>query len=166
MKRLTYPVISWFLLICIVLVGIVGIPQVVNAGTTGNDPVFAISNLDISPAEASAGQNIIIGATIDETNNISGIYESTLKINGTVEESKPFSVGALGSKQITFTTSRDVAGVYSVDLDGLIGSFTVSEEAANGSSESSFPTAAIIGGIIGVVAVVGLLVFSWKKKKA
>ena len=165
MKRLSYPVISWFLIICLVLVGMAGITQVVKAGTTGNDPIFTISDLVISPAEAGVGQSISISATVEETNNISGIYESTLTINGIVEESKPLTVGALESKQITFTVSRDETGAYSVDLDGLTGLFTISEEAASGSSDSSFPTAAVIGGIIGVALVVGLFVF-WKKKKA
>ncbi|GAI72870.1 unnamed protein product [marine sediment metagenome] len=50
-----------------------------------------------------------------------------LRINGAAEATKEVTIHAGFSKEVTFTISRDIAGTYSVDVDGLIGSFTVKE---------------------------------------
>jgi len=166
MKIIPFLTIRWLLVSCLVLVGIFVAAQAVEAGTPGNEPVFEISGLVISPAEANTGQTITISATIYETANISGIYEGTLKINDMVEETKPVSVGPLANAKITFTVSKNVAGTYSVDLDGLTGSFTVIGEPVNDSSGSSFPTVPVIVGIVAAVVIVGLLIFYLNKRRA
>ena len=165
MKKIPFLTVRWLLVSCLVLVGIFAAAQAVEAGTPGNEPEFTISGLVISPAEANTGQTITISATINETANISGIYEGTLRING-VEETKSVTVGPNASKQITFTVSKNVAGTYSVDLDGLTGSFTVIEESTNGSSGSSFPTVSVVVGIVAALVIVGLLIFYLNKRKA
>jgi len=157
---------------CFILFGIIMIvfPQNVNAGTGQPSAGFTIGSLMISPAEANTGQNITISATIKETNNISGNYAGTLKINGTVEATQLIFVGSNESKTITFTISINEAGVYSVDLDGLTGSLTVTGEpvidssGSSGSSASSFPTVPVVIGIIAVAVIVGLFIFSRVKK--
>lgn len=165
MKKIPFLTVRWLLVSCLVLVGIFAAAQAVEAGTPGNEPEFTISGLVISPAEANTGQTITISATINETANISGIYEGTLRING-VEETKSVTVGPNASKQITFTISKNVAGTYSVDLDGLTGSFTVIGEPTNGSSDSSFPTVPVVVGIVAALVIVGLLIFYLNKRKA
>lgn len=169
MKKIQFLTVRWLVTFCLVFVGIFAAAQAVEAGTPGNEPVFTISGLVISPAEASTGQTITISATITESNNISGIYEGTLKINGVVEESKSVTVGPNGSEQLTFTVTKNVAGTYSVDLDGLTGSFTVIGEPINGSSDSSdssFPTVPVVVGIVAAVVIVGLLIFYLNKRRA
>jgi hypothetical protein len=47
-----------------------------------------------------------------------------------VEATKEVTVNAGLSKEVTFTTTRDIAGTYLVDVDGLTGSFTVEEKPA------------------------------------
>jgi hypothetical protein len=169
MKKLPFLTARWLLVSCLVLVGIFAAAQAVEAGTPGNEPEFTINGLVISPAEANIGQTITISATIEETANISGIYEGTLRINDVVEETKPVTVGPNGSKQITFTVSKNVAGTYSVDLDGLTGSFTVTGEPTNGSSGSSgssFPTVPVVVGIVAAVVIVVLLILYLNKRRA
>jgi hypothetical protein len=135
------------------------------AGTPGEESIFTISGLNISPTEANTGQNITISAIIEETNNKSGIYESTLRIDDTVEETQSLTIAPLGSEQITFIISKSVAGEYSVDLDGLRGSFTVIGDPVSDSSDSSFPTVAVVIGIVAAVVIVGLLVFYLNRRK-
>jgi hypothetical protein len=165
MKRIPFQAIRWLLIIGLVLVGITAIPQAIEAGTPGNEAIFEISNLVISPAEADTGQSITISATIRETNNISGIYEGTLRIDGAVEETKALTVGPEVTTKITFTVSKNEAGVYSVNLDGLTGSFTVTGETTTEPADSSFPTASVVGGIVAAVVVVGLILFFLNKRK-
>ena len=164
MKRIPFQAIRWLLITGLVLAGITAIPQAIEAGTPGNEAIFEISNLVISPAEAETGQTITISATIRETNNISGIYEGTLRINDVVEATKTLTVGPLATEEITFTVSKNEAGVYSVKLDTLTGSFIVTGETTD-PSDSSFPTASVVGGIVAAVVVVGLILFFLNKRK-
>ena len=165
MKSISFLTVRWLIISCLVLFGIFAAAQAVEAGTPGNEPEFTISGLVISPAEANTGQTITISATITESANISGIYEGTLRINDAVEETKPISVGPKASEQITFTISKNEAGVYSVDLNGLEGSFTVTGESIDDSSGSSFPTIPVVVGIVAAVVIVGLLIFYFNKRK-
>jgi len=64
------------------------------------------------------------------TGGKSGSYEVTLKIDGVVADTKEVTVSAGLSKEVTFTTSKDIAGTYSVDVNGLTDSFVVREAAA------------------------------------
>jgi hypothetical protein len=165
MKKLQLIGIRWLLISCLVIACILAIPQGIEAGTPGEESVFTISGLVISPAEANTGQSITISATIEETNNKSGIYEGTLRIDGTVEETKSLTIAPLGSEQISFEISRGEAGEYSVNLDGLTGSFTVTGEPVSDSSESSFPTVAVVIGVIAALVIVGGLVYYLNRRR-
>lgn len=166
MKCVSFLAVRWLLISCLVLVGIFAAAQAVEAGTPGNEPEFTIGGLVISPAEANTGQTITISATVTESANISGIYEGTLKINDAIEETKPVTVGPNSSATITFTITKNEAGTYLVDLDGLEGSFTVTGEHIDDSSGSSFPTIPVVIGIVAGVVIVGLLIFYLNKRKA
>jgi len=54
----------------------------------------------------------------------------TLKVNGVLAATKEVTVSAGFSKEVTFAISKDIAGTYSVDVNGLTDSFTVKEEEA------------------------------------
>ena len=162
MRKIQLLSMRWLLISCLVLTSIFTITQAVEAGTPGNEPEFTISGLVISPAEAKTGQTITINATVKELAKISGIYEGTLRINGVDEETKQLTIGPLGSEQLTFTVSKDTAGTYSVYLDGLSGSFTLTGETTNGSSgssDSSFPTVAVIVAIIAAIVIIAMVVW-------
>jgi hypothetical protein len=165
MKGIPFLTARWLLIFCLVLSGVFAAAWAVSAGTPGNEPVFSIFGLVISPTEASTGQTITISATVTESANISGIYEGTLKINDVVEETKRLSVGASGSVQLSFTLSRNEAGTYSVDLDGLKGSFTVTGEPISDSSGSSFPTVPVVIGVVAALVIVGLPIIYWNRKR-
>ena len=53
-------------------------------------------------------------------------YTITLKINEMTEETREITLAG-GSETVTFTTNKDEAGTYSVDVNGLHGSFMVKE---------------------------------------
>ncbi|UCG55340.1 MAG: hypothetical protein JSV32_03785 [Dehalococcoidia bacterium] len=152
--------------IILILLSISTIPQFVSAGTPGQEAIFTLSNLVISPAEVTTGQTITISATIEETNNISGLYEGTLKINDAIEEQKTLMVGPNATQEITFTTAQNVAGVYTVDLDGLVGTFTVTGEPVADSSDSTFPTVPVVIAIVAAIVIIGLSIFYWNRKRA
>ena len=129
---------------------------------------FSLSGLGVSPAEAEIGSPVTIIAVVENTGGQTGSYNVTLKIDGIVEATKEVTLDAGTSERVSFTTSRDVAGSYSVDVNGLAGSFAVKEKPA--SPEVSAPVKPfpwpLVGGIIAGVVVVGLLVFFLVRRRA
>jgi hypothetical protein len=80
-----------------------------------------------------------------------------------VEETKEITLDAGASEEVTFTTSRDVAGTYSVEVGGLSGSFTVEEKPEETTPPPTTPTEPtinwpIIWGAMAGVLVVGVII--------
>ena len=134
--------------------------------TLGEAPVanFTSVKLFISPSDVAIGENVTISIEVANTGEESGSYTVTLKIDGVVEATKDVTLNAGASEEVTFTTVKDVAGSYSVDVNGLSGSFTVKEKPAPPSptptltptSEVNWP---LIWGVIGGTVVVGVIIF-------
>jgi len=87
--------------------------------------VFQISSLSISPATIYSGEAVTITMMIDNTGGQSASYQVALKINGAAEASKEVTLDAGTSEGVSFTTSRGTAGTYSVDVNGITGTFEV-----------------------------------------
>jgi len=137
--------------------------------TQGKAPAaaFASSGLLISPSEVNIGEEVTIGLLVSNSGNATGKYKVNLKINGVVEATKEITLKAGASQKVTFTVAKNVAGSYSVAVNGLSGSFAVTEpevptlpppdEAPPEVKPFNWP---LVGGIIAAVVVVaGLLVF-------
>ena len=83
------------------------------------------------------------------------------------EATKDVALNAGGSEEVTFTTTKDVAGSYSVNINGLSASFTVKEKPTPPPPTTPVPTPTpapatnwpLISGIIAGVVVVGLIIF-------
>jgi len=87
----------------------------------------------------------------------------TLKIDSVVEATKDVTLNVGASEEVTFTTAKDVAGNYTVDVNELSGSFTVEEKPAL--PVINWPLIwGIIGGGVLLVGVIILLVI--RKRRA
>jgi len=124
---------------------------------------FSISSLNIFPDKIDVGGSVTISVLVTNTGGQVGSYEVVLRIDGVVEKSKGITLDAGAGAPVTFNVSKDTAGTYSVDVNGLTGSFTVKEVAAP-VKPINWP---LIGGIIAAVVVigVGLGVFFWMRRK-
>lgn len=96
---------------------------------------FEISSLAISPNEVDTEASVTISVLLMNTGEIAGSHMVILKINGLTEETKEVNLIGGTQKEIIFTISQDTAGTYLVDVNGLIGSFTVIEVVASPSIE-------------------------------
>jgi len=83
---------------------------------------FTLSSLSISPPEVSTGEAVTISVFLANTGEVAGNYAATLKINGLIAETVEVTVAGGDSETVTFTTSHDETGIYSVDVNGLSGS--------------------------------------------
>ncbi|MBA7626871.1 hypothetical protein ES703_34329 [subsurface metagenome] len=142
--------------------------------TLGEAPAAAFTSccLRISTGEVNIGEEVTISVSVNNTGNVAGSYEVTLKINGAVEATEEVTLNPGDSEKVTFTTAKDVAGSYSVAVNGLSGSFTVKEPVPTPAPPPAPPPPApeainwwLIGGIIAAV-VVGLLIFFLVRRRA
>lgn len=149
--------------------------------TLGEPPaaVFTSSNLSISPSEVDIGETIAISILITNAGNAADSYKVTLKINGVVEATKDVTLDAGTSQEVTFATAKDVAGSYTVDINGLSGLFTVKEKPAPPAPPPPVPPAPpaptpppapainwpVIWGIIGGVAGVAIFLVVRRRKR-
>jgi uncharacterized membrane protein len=88
---------------------------------------FEVSNLSITPASIEAGESVSISVDITNTGNLEGTYTLTLLIDGAVEATKDVTLAGGATASVTFRITKNVAGTYGVEVDGLTGSFQVTE---------------------------------------
>jgi hypothetical protein len=146
---------------------------------------FETSYLIVLPGEVDPDEKVTIKVKVTNTGDLSESYEVTLRINKVVEATKEVTLEGGSSQKVTFTTARDTAGVFTVNVDGLSGSFVVKEKVLEVAEKEIVPTPVpipeptptpkpeynwgLIGGIIAsCVVVIGLLVyfFVWRRRGA
>jgi hypothetical protein len=88
---------------------------------------FTASALTVSPTEAEIGETVTVSVLVTNTGELEGDYALILKLNRVVAEVKKITVAGGDSQEVVFSTARDEAGGYSVEVNGLEGSFTVLE---------------------------------------
>ena len=93
---------------------------------------FTITELTLSPPEVVTGEKLEVTTIVANTGNLEGSYQVTLKINNQVEEVREIVLAGNSSEKVTFDISRDIANSYSVDVNGLSGSFVVTEKTPTG----------------------------------
>lgn len=128
---------------------------------------FVVSNLAISPAEVTLSEEIAISIEVTNTGGRDGSHLLSLWIDEVLEETKKVTLAPKAVKAIVFTVTRDEPGSYSVDVNGLGGSFTVRAAPPPPTPPAPIPPPPpakplplpLVGGIIVGVIVVGLLSF-------
>ena len=134
---------------------------------------FSASNLSIQPPEVHPKEAVTIRLSVANTGDTEGSYAVVLKINGVKEAEKSVTVAAGASEEVTFTIVEKEAGSYKVEVNGLVGEFTV-EAPAPGASPPPAPAPpaespinwAMLWCIVGGVVVVGLIIFFLVRRRA
>jgi hypothetical protein len=131
---------------------------------------FSASNLSIQPLEVQPNEAVTITLSVANTGDTEGSYNVVLKINGIKEAEKSISVAAGESQSVSFSVTKEEAGSYSVDVNGLTSSFNVVAPATAppstpSAAEAPAPIAWWIWVIAGVV-VVGLIIFFVVRRRA
>ena len=116
---------------------------------------FTTSSLSVAPVEVNIGEPVNISVLVTNTGEEAGSCTVSIKINGVIEGAGKITLAGGASQTLTFTTSRDEADTYSVDVDGLLGSFTVKK--APPWTALSKVNWVIFGPIIAVVVFLAIL---------
>ena len=86
---------------------------------------FEVYDLSISPSTVDVGVDVTISIEVKNVGEMSGSHTVTLKVRGAAVGSETVALDGGASTTVSFTVSEDAAGTYSVEVDGLSGSFTV-----------------------------------------
>ena len=116
---------------------------------------FAISKLSVTPAEVAIGEEVAISTSIINTGNFTGSYKVTLKINNAVRATEVVTLEVGASEEITFTVAEYTAGLHTVTVDGLSGTFLVRRPAVFTASTLSITPAEVA---IGEEVIISILV--------
>lgn len=94
-------------------------------GALAKTAEFEITSLAIVPEEIEVGESVAIWVNVTNTGDGAGSYPVDLTINGVVEETKTVELAGGSSTTVTFTVTKGELGSYSVDVDGLSGTFKI-----------------------------------------
>ncbi len=86
---------------------------------------FETSYLTVLPGEVEPDEKVTISVKVTNTGDLSESYEVTLKLNKVAVDAQEVTLEGGASQTVTFTTSKDAAGTYNVNVDGLSSTFTV-----------------------------------------
>jgi dienelactone hydrolase len=113
-------------------------------------PVFELSSLTINPGVVDVGEEVSASIEVANTGEKAGSYTIILKIDEAVEDEKLVTLGPDESVTVSFEVPATEEGTYSVDINGLSGSYDV-EKAQTGIP--GFPLESIVLSMVLAVLV-------------
>jgi hypothetical protein len=87
---------------------------------------FQVTNLTVDPLEAGVGQPITIAVNVTNVGEETGNYSATLIINDVVKATKTIQLLGNESRILEFIVTESSVGSYSVKIEDLTGTFTIS----------------------------------------
>ena len=131
--------------------------------TLPGETAFTSSRLSVSPGAVYVGDTVTISVLVTNNGEAAGSYTVRLEIDGMIEESRDLTLNAGASEEVTFTTTKNMAGTYSVKVGGLSGSFIVEEQPEEPAPPPDVPVEPtinwpIIWGTMAGVLVVGVII--------
>ncbi|MEM2088989.1 MAG: CARDB domain-containing protein [Thermoproteota archaeon] len=123
---------------------------------------FDVSGLNINPSSIKVGQSSTISVTVKNTGGESGSYTVTLKVNNQAVDTRTGTLSPDQSETVSFTYTPTSEGTYSIDVNGLTGSLTVSKEAGPGPTPE-IPWLIIIIVVVAVAVVIIAVIFLRRK---
>ncbi len=87
---------------------------------------FVLSDLSLNPNEVTVGKPVTISVKVSNVGESEGSHTVTLKVNQEVEAITTITLAAFETTAVTFDVSRNNAGIYNIEVDGLpLASFQV-----------------------------------------
>jgi len=108
---------------------------------------FVLSDFSISPTTVEPDETVKISVKVTNTGTKSGTKTVKLTIDGVVEKSEDITLGVQESETVSWNVKKTTPGTYSVDVNGLIGSFKVETEEGPG-PEPPEPAAFILSNLV------------------
>jgi hypothetical protein len=110
---------------------------------------MSVQYMSINPQQVYGNQPVTISTNVANTGGEAGSLNVALNINGQVEQTKMVSVGPQGTQQVKFTVTKAQPGIYTVDIGGQHGNFTILGVDSTTTSK---------GANVGLIAILAVLI--------
>ena len=125
---------------------------------------FQISNLEVTPTEVKAGEEVTVSVRITNVGGQAGSYTLPLTINQTVEKTRTVTLEKGASNITEFTVTKQTLGTYNVEIGGLVDQFTVSEAPSNGTHSNVIPTEYLVAAAAAVAAILFVVFLLFRRR--
>jgi hypothetical protein len=113
---------------------------------------FEVSNLIIDPTSVKEGESISISVECRNVGGVSGSYDIVVRIDGATMDTSSVTLDAGESTTVSFIVSPSQSGTYSLEVNGLTGSYTV-EKPSFLEQIPGFPFESLIVGIVSGIMI-------------
>ena len=118
---------------------------------------FEVGSLSIEPSKVKIGEPVIITVECENTGASPDFHTVTLKIDGRVEDEETLALNPDEVTTVIFEVSASEQGMFLVEVDGMSGSFTATENKKPLGGIPGFPYESIILGIVAGVFMLWML---------
>jgi len=125
---------------------------------------FQISDLDVTPSEVEAGEEVTVSVRITNVGGQTGSYTLPLIINQTTEDTKTVTLEKGASTTTKFKIIKQTPGKYNVEIAGLIDEFTVRAASSNGAPSNLIPVEYLVAAAVAVAAIFVAAFFLVRKR--
>jgi hypothetical protein len=119
-----------------------------------------ISSLRIEPSVVEPSKSVTISVDVKNKENLGRTYWVKLEINGAVESIENVTLASGETKSVTFTVAKGAEGNYEVEVDGIVGTFTVAK--AQVTPSLNWPLIIVLISL--AIAIIGIAVALYIRK--
>lgn len=125
---------------------------------------FQISDLDVTPSEVEAGEEVTVSVRITNVGGQTGSYTVPLIINQTTEDTKTVTLEKGASTTTEFKIIKQTPGKFNVEIAGLVDEFTVKAASSNGGTSNLIPVEYLVAAAVAVAAIFVAAFFLVRKR--
>jgi len=126
---------------------------------------FLISDLDVTPSEVKAGEEVTVSVKITNIGGQTGSYTLPLIINQTTVDTKTVTLEKGASTTAEFKVTKQTPGTYNIEIAGLIHEFTVKAASSNGGPSNLIPVEYLVATAVAVAAIFVAAFFLVRKRR-
>lgn len=127
---------------------------------------FQINDLEVTSNEVRVGEEVVVSVRVTNVGGQSGTFSLPLIVNQTVEETRTVTLEDGESRTIEFRLTKQTTGTYIINIDELVGQFTVIEESSNGSPSDMIPLEYLIAVLAIGATIFVIMLFFFRRKGA
>ncbi|MEJ2272320.1 MAG: CARDB domain-containing protein [Candidatus Bathyarchaeota archaeon] len=86
---------------------------------------FKVADLNISPFNAIVGEEVTISVLVTNLGVHSGVFSLPLIVNQTIQETRTVTLASGESEKIDFKIIKQAPGTYKIEVEGLIGTLSI-----------------------------------------
>ena len=125
---------------------------------------FQISDLNVTPSEVEAGEEVTVSVKITNVGGQTGSYTLPLIINQTTEDTKTVPLEKGNSTTTEFKVTKQTPGKYNIEIAGLVDEFTIRAASSNGTHSDLIPVEYLAVAAVAVAAIFVAAFFLVRKR--